>query len=105
MVIGCPIESVQAWQIGLLGCSQKAPTATGCPIDFQQASEFELLPQGRAYQGEETREAVAPLAEEGAEAQQQIHQQRHPYLPPHGVGVLAKEVGQLKALLQFLEED
>lgn len=46
----------------------------------------------------------APLAQAGAEAQQQINQQGRPDLPAHGVGVVAEEVGQLECLLEFLEE-
>jgi hypothetical protein len=46
---------------------------------------------------------VAPLAEEGAEAQQQIHQQGRPHLPAHGAGVVPEKVGQLQRLFEFLE--
>src|SRR5512135_2148684 len=105
MAIGCPIELSKARQIRLLRCSQEAPAATGCPIGFQQAAQLEFLPERRTHQSEEPGEAVAPLAEEGAEAQQQVNQQGRPYLPPHRIGVVAEEVGQLERLLEFLEKD
>jgi len=105
MSIGCPIGSSEAWQIGLLGRAQEVPAATGCPIAVEELAQVEALPQGGPDQGEEAGEAVAPLAQEGAEAQQQIDQQRGPHLPADGVGVVAEEVGQLEGLLEFLEED
>jgi hypothetical protein len=57
---GCPTGSAEAGQIGLLRRAQKAAATTGCPIDFQQAAQFPVLPEGRADQGEEPGEAVAP---------------------------------------------
>ena len=74
MRIGCPIGSSEAWQIGLLRCAQKASAPTGCPIAVEELAQVEALPQGGADQGEEPGEAVAPLAQEGAEAQEQIDQ-------------------------------
>ncbi len=105
MAIRCPIGSVETRQIGLLWRTQEPPAATGCPIDLQQTSQLELLPEHRTHQSKEPGKAVAPLAEKGAEAQQQINQQSRPHLPPHRIGVVAEEVGQLKRLLEFLEKD
>src|SRR5690348_6768251 len=105
MAIGCPTDSSESRQIGLLRCAEKASTASGCPIDLQQTSQFELLPERRTHQSKEPGEAVAPLAEERAKAQQEVHQQRGPHLPSHRIGVVAKEVGQLERLLELLEED
>jgi hypothetical protein len=104
MAIRRLIGSIQAWEIGLLGRSQETPTAAGCPIDFQQASDIERLPQSRVHQGEGRRGTVAPLARESEEAQEQVEQERGPELLPHGVGVVAEEVGQLQGLFEFLEE-
>ena len=104
MNTGCPIGSSEAWQIGLLRCAEEAATATACPIVVEELAQVETLPQRGADQGKEPGEAVAPLAQEGAEAQQQIDQQRGPHLPAHGVGVVAEEVGQLQRLFEFLEE-
>src|ERR1035438_9073578 len=79
-------------QIGLLRRAQEASAATGCPIDFQQAAEFAVLPEGRADQGEEPGEAVTPLAQMGAEAQEHIGQQRRPDLPLNSVCGVAQKV-------------
>src|ERR1035438_6397820 len=78
---GCPRGSAEARQIGLLRRAQEASAATDCPIDFEQAAEFPVLPEGRADPGEEPGEAVRPLAPPGAEAQEHIGQQRRPDLP------------------------
>ena len=50
---GYPITSAESGQKGLLGRAQKASAAPGCPIDFEQAAQFEFLPQGGAQQREE----------------------------------------------------
>jgi hypothetical protein len=50
---GCPTGSAEARQIGLLGRAQKAAATIGCPIDFQEAAQSAVLPQGRADQGKE----------------------------------------------------
>ncbi len=102
---GCPTGSAKAGQIGLLRRAQEPSAASGCPIDFQQAAQFQFLPQGRADQCKEPGKAVAPLAQVGAEAQEHIGQERRPDLPFDGVGVVAEEVGQLQSLFEFLEED
>ena len=105
MKSGCPTVSSQAWQIGLFGRAHEVAAATGCPIAVEQAAQIQALPQRCTQQREEAGEAVAPLAQERTEAQQQIHQQRCPNLPAHGVGVVSEEVRQLERLLQFLEKD
>src|SRR5208282_2421315 len=101
---GCPTGSAEARQIGLLWLAEEATATPGCPIDFQQAAEFPVLPECRADQGEEPGEAVIPLSEPGAEAQQDISQQGGPDLPFDGIGAVAQEVGQLEGLFEFLEE-
>lgn len=101
---GCPIVSSESGEKSLLWRAQKTAAAPGCPIDFQQAAQFEFLPQRRAQQGKEAGETVRPLTEPRAEAQQHIGQERGPDLPLHGVGAVAEEVGQLKGLLDLLEE-
>src|SRR5665811_786115 len=98
---GCPTGSAEARQIGLLWRAQKAAATTGCPIDFQQAAQFPVLPEGRADQGEEPSETVAPLAQVGAAAQEQTGQQRGPDLPFDGVGVVAEEIGQLQGPVSY----
>src|SRR5438445_3496951 len=104
MKIGCPMASSQAGQIGLLGRAQEATASFGCPIALEQAAQVQPLPQRRPQQREEPGETVAPLAQPGAEAQQQIHQERGPHLPAHGLSVVSEKVGQLERLLQFLKE-
>ena len=102
---GCPTGSAEARQISLLRRAQETTATTGCPIDLQQAAEFPILPEGRADQGEEPGEAVAPLAQMGAKAQEDIGQQCRPDLPLDGVGTMAEEVGQLQGLFELFEED
>lgn len=99
-----PTVSSESRQKGLLGRAQK-PAAAGCPIDFEQAAQFEFLPQRRAQQGEEPDEAVAPLAQPRAEAQQDVRQERRPHLPAHRIGRVAQKVRQLEGLFELLEED
>ena len=53
MRIDYPTASAESGQKGLLGRAQKPSAAAGSPIDFQQAAQFELLPQRRAQQGKE----------------------------------------------------
>ena len=101
---GCPTGLAEARQIRLLGLAQETSATTGCPIDFEQTAQFPVLPEGRADQGEESGEAVRPLAQPGAEAQQHIGQQGRPDLPFDGAGAVAEEVGQLEGLFEFLEE-
>jgi hypothetical protein len=104
MAIGCPIELTKARQIGLLLRAQQTAATTSCPIDFQQTAQLQFLPERRTHQSKQPGEAVAPLAQEGANAQQQVNQQRGPHLPPHRVGVVAQGVGQLEGLLEFLKK-
>jgi hypothetical protein len=101
---GCPTGSAEARQISLFGLAQETSAAIGCPIDFQQAAQFPVLPAGRADQSEEAGEAVMPLSQPGAEAQPDIGQQRRPDLPFDGTLAVAQEVGQLEGLFEFLEE-
>lgn len=58
---GCPTEAAETRQISLWWCARKAATSTGCPIDFQQAAEFPVLPEGGTDQGKEL-EGHLPLA-------------------------------------------
>jgi hypothetical protein len=102
---GCPTGSAEAGQIGLLGRAEETAAAGGCPIDFQEAAQLPVLPGGRTDQGEQAGEAVAPLSEMGAEAQEDMGQQGGPDLPFEGTFAVAQEVGQLEGLFEFLEED
>src|ERR1017187_10694977 len=104
MRTGYLIASTESGQKGLFCRAQKPTAATGCPIDFEQAAEFEFLPQGRAQQCKEPGEAVVPLAQPGTEAQQRIGQQRRPHLPTHRVGGVAEKVRQLEGLFDLFEE-
>jgi len=98
------MASTESGQKGLLWRSQEPAATTGCPIDFEQAAEFEFLPQGRAQQGKEAGETVAPLAQPGREAQQHIGQQGRPHLPADRVGGVTQEVRQLEGLFDLFEK-
>ena len=102
---GCPTGSAEARQIGLLRRAQKAAATSGCPIAFQKAAQFQFLPQRGANQGKEPGETVAPLPQKGAEAQEDISQQRGPDLPFDSVGAVTQKISQLEGLFEFLEED
>jgi hypothetical protein len=104
MRTGYPIGSTESGQKGLLWRAQEPAAAPGCPIDFEQAAEFEFLPQGRAQQGKEAGEAVAPLAQPGTEAQEDIGQQGRPHLPADRIGGVAQKVRQLEGLFDLFEE-
>src|SRR5271166_1375791 len=99
---GCPTGSAEAGQIGLLGCAEETAAATGCPIDFQEAPQFPILPERRTDQSKQAGEAVGPASQMGAEAQQHIGQQRGPDLPFDGALAVTEEVGQLEGLFEFL---
>ena len=101
---GCPIGSGETGQISLFWVAQESSAAVGCPIAFQQAAEFDFLPEGGADQGEEPGEAVRPPAQKDAKAQQHIGEQGGPDLPADGVGTVAEEVRQVEGLFEFLEE-
>src|SRR5579875_1892516 len=96
---GCPTGSIKACPIGLLWRARKASAALGCPIDFQEAPQFPVLPEGRVDEREQPGEAVRPLAQVSAEAQQDIGQQGGPDLPFDRPFAMAQEVGQLEGLL------
>jgi hypothetical protein len=102
---GCPIGSAKAGQEGLLWLAEETAAATGCPIDFQAAAEFPVLPEGRTDQGEEAGEAMRPPAQVSTEPQQHVGQQGGPDLPLDGAFAVPQEVGQLEGLFEFLEED
>ena len=93
---GCPTGSAEAGQPGLLRGSQKSPATTGCPIDFEQAAQFAVLPEGRTDQGEEAGETMRPPTQVSAEAQQDIRQQSDPDLPLDGAFAVPQKVGQLE---------
>ena len=99
---GCPIGLAEAGQIGLFGLAEEASAASGCPTAFQETAQIQFLPKGRAEQGEEAGETVAPSSQPGAEAQQEVSQQGRPDLPAHGMGVVPQKVGQLEGLFEFL---
>lgn len=50
---GCPTGLAEARQIGLLWRAEETGAAGGCPIDFQQAAQFPVLPEGRTDQSEQ----------------------------------------------------
>lgn len=79
MRIGYTIASTKSGEEGLLWRAQKPTGTTDCPIiDFDKASEFVFLPQGRAQRGKEAGETLSPLAQPSREAQQDIGQRlRH----------------------------
>lgn len=102
---GCPTGLAEAGQIGLFGLAQETAAASGCPIDFQEAPQFPILPEGRTDQGEQAGETIGPAAQVGTEAQQHIGQQGGPDLPFDGAFAVTQEVGQLERLFKLLEKD
>ena len=66
--------------------------------------DIHRVPQQGAQQGEETGEAVRPLAAPGQKAQEDVDQQCRPYLPLDCILVVPEEAAQLERLLYLLEE-
>ena len=96
--------SCESPQIGLLWCGTEAVRRFGCPIEIEHFPQMPATPQNGPNYGEEAGEAVLPRMAEGQEADQQVGQQADPDLPAYGIGVMAKEVGELDGLLDLLEE-
>ena len=102
-----------SFQIGLLETGQirDVPrTCLGnnrwcCPIETQELGEIHLHPDRRADDPDEARVAALPLREKALEAQDQVDDERSPYLPFDRVRVRAVEALELQRLLQFLEEE
>ena len=105
----CPIRSGsvvrKARQPSLIQCTEHAHSTGCCPIGTQEFEQVEAFPQGRAHDGEQAREAVAPCGQVCVEPQQHVDQQGRVDLPSHRVGAVAEEVAQLECLLDLLEED
>lgn len=99
------MASTKSRQIGLVRCPEETSAACGSPIDLEQAAPVEFLPKYRSDQGEEPRETMAPLAEKGGKAQEQVSQHGCPHLQAHRVSIGTQEVRQLERLLEFLEEE
>lgn len=102
---GCPTRLAKARQISLLGRAQKAAAAPGCPIEFEQAAEFPMLPERGADQGKESGETVWPLSQISAEAQEHIGQQCRPHLPLGGALVWPRKSASWRVCLSSLKKD
>lgn len=81
MRVGYPPASTESSQKGLWRRAQKAAAATGCPLDFPQAAQFEFPPPRGAQQGKEAGEAMGPLTGPRAAAQQHLG---HPFYRREG---------------------
>gem|GEM_PF-6447515 len=105
----CPMRSrscwLKPWQPRGLRAAQHRKAAACCPITSQHSQQVQPLPHRRSHHSEEPRKTMPPLAHVRGEAQQHIHQQRRPYLPADGVGVVTEEVAELERLLHLLEKD
>ena len=76
----------------------------GCPIGLKKSGKVPAVPKRCTHYGEQPLEAVIPFVHERQTTHEQMNQQSHPDLPSNGVGTMAEEVGELKRLLNLLEE-
>ena len=91
-------------QIRLFWSTSYATGWFGCPIGFNQFGKVPASPKRDPYDSEQALKAVIPSMHEFEAAHQQMDEQPRPYLPAHGIGTVAEEVGELQRLLDFLKE-
>lgn len=91
-------------KIRLFRCSSDTTEWFGCPIGFKQGGQVPPTPKRGSYDGEQTLKTVIPSVHEFEAAHQQMDEQSGPYLPAHGIGTVAEEVGELERLLYFFKE-
>ena len=103
--VAVPQLSCKTRQIGLFRSGAEPAWGFGCPIGIDQEMQVPPTPENGTNDGEQTGETVSPAMEERQIAQQQMDQQAHPRLPLYGIGAVPQKVGQLKRLLDLLEED
>ena len=92
-------------QIRLFRRGAHARGRFGCPIGLKKGGKVPAVPKRCTHYGEQPLEAVIPSVHERQTTHEQMNQQSHPDLPSNGVGTMAEEVGELKRLLNLLEED
>ncbi len=97
-------ERVESGQFALGRRGGESAGTRCCPTVFQQCGEVAPQPQRGAHIGEQAREAVRPVVAPSEKAKEEMHEQRGPDLPLHGVGAVAEEVDELHRLLELLEE-
>ena len=91
-------------QICLFRSSSYATGWFGCPIGFKQRGQVPSTPKRGSYDGEQALETVIPSVHELETAHQQMDEQSGPYLPAHGIGAVAKKIGELERLFDFFKE-
>ena len=72
-----------------------------CPIELQELVEVLLQPDRGANDPDESRVAAPPFREKTLVAQNQVNDERGPYLPPDRVLVRSVEALELKGLFQL----
>lgn len=102
--LAVPQHLAEPRQIRQFRRSSYAPGRFGCPIGFKQDRQIPATPQRCPYNREQALEAMFPSVDERKAAHEKMDQKPHPDLPPNGVGAVAEEVGELKRLLDLLEE-
>ena len=105
----CPMRSwgapCKAWQPRLLEGAKYLEGAACCPIASQKEKQVDAFPERGPNNGEETRKAVAPVAQMRLETQEHVDEQRAVDLPTDGIGAVSEESAEFEGLLDLLEED
>ena len=88
------------------------PGLLACELDrtlshtaFEDASHIQTTPDDSTQGSEQSCKGMLPFIFPRNKTEQNICQKSRPYLPAHGVLVVAHEVGELKCLLDLLEEN
>jgi len=101
----CPTESWgETRKISLLRAGAHAVSVSCCPIEIGEVEKTESIPDNPAYEGEQARKAVRPLAFESEKAQQDVEQEGGPELPADGMLGITEEVADFEGLFYLLEE-
>ena len=101
----CPIVSwCEPRQVSGLGRGAHAVSVSCCPIEVGEFKETKPVPDHASDKGEQSGEAVRPLALGGDKSKQYIKQHGRPELPADGMLGVAEEVADFEGLLDLLEE-
>ena len=101
----CPIVSwFEPPQVSGLGRGAHAVSVSCCPIEVGEFKETKPVADHASDKGEQSGEAVLPLALEGDISKQYIKQHGRPELPADGILGVAEDVADFEGLLDLLEE-
>ena len=91
-------------QITLVWGGTHSRPAACCPTASKNAEHIQTTPKYAAQSGKQPGEGMIPFALPGDKPQQNISQQRRPYLPAYRIFIVSHEVGKLQGLFNLLEK-